>query len=72
MLCVASDGSDGPTADAGALVSAETVAWARAHPGRVAAALAGFDAGNALEAARALITTGPTGTNLCDLYLVVT
>jgi len=72
VLCVASDGSDGPTADAGALVSAETVAWARAHPGRVAAALAGFDAGNALEAARALITTGPTGTNLCDLYLVVT
>jgi hydroxypyruvate reductase len=70
ILCIASDGSDGPTADAGALVTAETVSWVRAHRERVDDALAAYDSGTALAAAGALVTTGATGTNLCDLYLV--
>jgi glycerate 2-kinase len=66
VLAVGSDGSDGPTGDAGALVDGAT--WARAGDG--ARALRDFDSGTALAAAGDLVTTGPTGTNLCDLYVV--
>jgi glycerate 2-kinase len=68
VLCAGSDGSDGPTGDAGGLVDAGT--WLRAGVGVSGAALAGFDAGSALAAAGDLVTTGPTGSNLCDLFLV--
>jgi len=67
ILCAGTDGTDGPTSDAGAVIDAGTAARA----GDVARALAGYDAGTALAAAGDLLTTGPTGTNLCDLYLVV-
>jgi len=67
VLGAGTDGTDGPTRDAGAVIDAGTAARA----GDVQAALAAFDAGTALAAAGALLTTGPTGTNLCDLYIVV-
>jgi glycerate 2-kinase len=67
ILCAGTDGTDGPTPDAGAVIDAGTAARA----GDVAGALAAFDAGTALAAAGDLLTTGPTGTNLCDLYIVV-
>jgi glycerate-2-kinase len=69
VLAVGSDGTDGPTADAGGLVDAGTAARV---PGGPAAALAAFDSGTALAAAGDLVTTGPTGTNLADLFLVLT
>lgn len=71
ILCAATDGSDGPTADAGGLITPAVVEWVRAHPTQVAMALASHDSGRLLAAAGALFTTGPTGTNLCDLYVVV-
>ncbi len=67
VLCAGSDGSDGPTRDAGAIVDAGTAGRA----GDVAGALAAYDAGTALAAAGDVWTTGPTGQNLCDLYIVV-
>jgi glycerate 2-kinase len=69
VLAVGSDGTDGPTADAGGLVDAGTAARAGLP---LADALARFDAGTALAAAGDLVTTGPTGNNLCDLFVVLT
>ncbi len=71
ILCVASDGRDGPTDDAGGLVDAGTAARAAASGCDPSAALAACDAGTALAAAGALVTTGPTGTNLADLFVGV-
>lgn len=62
-LALASDGSDGPTMAAGGLVHAEM-----RHD--VRAALANHDSGPALESLGGLVVTGPTGTNLTDLYIV--
>lgn len=64
VLVAGTDGSDGPTRDAGGLVTGET--WG---PG-AAEALAAADAGTYLDQRDALVTTGPTGTNVMDLMLV--
>ncbi len=69
MLCAGSDGSDGPTGDAGALVSGETVARARQEGLDPQRHLVRADSGTLLEAAGELITTGPTGTNVMDLVI---
>src|SRR5262249_20479358 len=68
VLAVGTDGTDGPTHDAGGLVDAGTAARASVP---LADALARFDAGTALERAGDLVTTGPTGNNLCDLFVVL-
>ena len=69
LLAAGTDGRDGPTDAAGALVDGTT--W-----GRVAAAgrdpaqdLAAHDAYHALDAAQALVRTGATGTNVMDLVI---
>jgi len=69
LLSVGTDGTDGPTLDAGALVDGGTVV--RGEAGEISArhALAYADAGNFLEASGDLIQTGPTGTNVMDLML---
>ncbi|MGD9597578.1 MAG: DUF4147 domain-containing protein [Steroidobacteraceae bacterium] len=69
LLAAGTDGADGPTEDAGALVDGDT--WQRIidaglDPG---AALARADSGTALEAAGDLVHTGPTGTNVGDLVI---
>ena len=66
VAAVDTDGVDGPTDAAGAIVDGETVA---VREGRHA--LAHNDATTALGAADAVITTGPTGTNVNDLRVVV-
>ncbi len=70
VLAAGSDGTDGPTGDAGGVVDAGS--WARASAAGIdpERALARFDAGCALAAAGDLFTTGPTGNNLCDLFVV--
>ncbi|MET0027466.1 MAG: DUF4147 domain-containing protein [Candidatus Thiodiazotropha sp.] len=69
MLCAGSDGSDGPTGDAGALVDGDTVMQARQEGFDPGLCLTRADSGTLLEAVGALITTGPTGTNVMDLVI---
>jgi len=69
FLSAGTDGTDGPTPDAGALVDAGTIARGEAEGIPAHQALAAADAGNFLEASGDLIQTGPTGTNVMDLML---
>ena len=71
LLACGTDGTDGPTADAGGEVDGATLARGRRRGLDAAAALAAADAGNYLEAAGALVATGPTGTNVMDLVLAL-
>ncbi len=69
FLAAASDGSDGPTSDAGGLVDGATVARGSVAGLDVNEALARADAGTFLAASGDLVSTGPTGTNVMDLML---
>ena len=63
ILVAGTDGTDGPTPDAGGIVDGRT--WGDG----AAEALARADAGTYLAAHDALVTTGPTGTNVMDLMI---
>jgi len=67
FLAAGTDGTDGPTADAGALVDGGTLGRGALAGLDADAALRGADAGRFLEASGDLIDTGPTGTNVMDL-----
>jgi len=69
LLAAGTDGTDGPTEDAGALVDGETVTRGELHGPIAREALARADAGTFLEASGDLVHTGPTGTNVMDLIL---
>ncbi len=69
LLAAGTDGSDGPTEDAGALVDGGTVARGARQGLDAAEALARADAGTFLAASGDLVHTGPTGTNVMDLML---
>jgi hydroxypyruvate reductase len=69
LLAAGTDGRDGPTDAAGAIVDQETwreVARAGREPARD---LAGHDAYHALDAAGALLRPGLTGTNVMDIVI---
>jgi hydroxypyruvate reductase len=72
LLAAGTDGRDGPTDAAGAVVDRDT--WQRiVTAGRDPAAdLSGHNAHPALDAAGALVRTGPTGTNVMDLAIALT
>jgi len=65
------DGSDGGTEAAGAIVDGETVARATEAQVSLEAALAGHRSGEALAELGDLIVTGPTQTNVNDLFVIV-
>ena len=69
ILAAGTDGSDGPTTDAGALVDGGTLARAELAGCDVERAFREFDSGLALECAEDLVHTGPTGTNVGDLLI---
>lgn len=69
VAMIATDGVDGPTDAAGALVTGATLTRARALGLDVAQALAANDSYPCLEALGALLFTGPTGTNVGDLMV---
>lgn len=69
LLSAGSDGTDGPTDDAGAMVDAQTVERAELAGCDVERAYREFDSGTALECAEDLVFTGPTGTNVGDLLI---
>jgi hydroxypyruvate reductase len=72
IAALGSDGSDGPTSAAGGLVDGNTAPRLAQLGISLDAALRDNNAYPALQAARALINTGATGTNVNDLYLVLT
>ncbi len=67
LIAAGTDGRDGPTDAAGAIVDRDTWEAVRAAGRDPAADLANHDAYPALKAARALLRTGPTGTNVMDV-----
>lgn len=71
VLCIGSDGTDGPTDAAGGYVDADT--WEKiARSGKTPREyLESNDSYNALKLSDGLIFTGATGTNVNDLYLLL-
>jgi glycerate 2-kinase len=70
VAAVATDGTDGPTDAAGALVSGETWSHAQQMGLDLDRAIARNDSYRALKRLGCHITTGPTDTNVNDLYLL--
>ena len=71
IASVGTDGEDGPTDAAGAVANAAVVAAIDDQGLNVATALARCDAYPLLTAAGGLIHTGPTGTNVADVRIVL-
>ena len=69
VLAAGTDGSDGPTDAAGAVADPTTIARARANGIDAQRALAENDSGSFFAALGDLVITGPTGSNLMDVYL---
>ncbi len=69
FLAAGTDGTDGPTEDAGALVDGETVTRGVVAGFNAGQSLIQADAGSFLEASGDLVATGPTGTNVMDIML---
>ncbi|NQT17016.1 MAG: glycerate kinase, partial [Planctomycetes bacterium] len=71
LLSGGTDGEDGPTDAAGAILDASILAAAGEHGLDPAHYLARNDAYHFFQPLAALIKTGPTHTNVCDLRVVV-
>jgi len=71
VLAAGTDGTDGPTDATGAIVDASSVARGAAAGADARQALQDNDAYRFLRASGDLLVSGPTRTNLLDLYLVL-
>lgn len=71
LFSVGSDGTDGPTDAAGGWVDGNTAAALREKGIDIEQVLSRNDAYRALQACGGLITTGPTGTNVNDLTVLL-
>ena len=71
LASVGTDGIDGPTRAAGAIVDAMTIARAQAMGLDASAALARHDSHPFFHALGDLVVTGPTGTNVGDLQVLL-
>ena len=71
ILSAGSDGTDGPTDAAGGIVDGGTAEAMRLRGVDPAQALRDNDSYRALQAADALLITGPTGTNVNDVSLIL-
>ena len=69
VLAAGTDGTDGPTDAAGALVDGRTIARLTRAGIDARAALRDNDSYRALDAAGDLVRPGPTNTNLLDIYV---
>jgi len=72
VFSVGTDGTDGPTDAAGAIADGKTVARARKLGLNPVEYLANNDSYHFFEALGDLVKTGPTGTNVADVRLVLT
>jgi hydroxypyruvate reductase len=70
-LAAGTDGTDGPTSAAGAVADGRSGPRARALGHDPRARLADNDSNPVLAALGDLVVTGPTNTNLLDLYLLL-
>lgn len=71
LIVCGTDGSDGPTDDAGGLVDEATLDEATRLGLDIDWSLNRADSGTTLEKLNALVTTGPTGTNVMDLAIAL-
>jgi glycerate 2-kinase len=71
ILSGGTDGSDGPTDAAGAIADGTTIARAEAVGRNPAADLANNDSYRFFDSLGDLIVTGPTGTNVADVQLIL-
>jgi len=71
LLACGTDGSDGNTEDAGAIVDGNTLQRGRDNGCDPIGCLAAADSGRFLEASGDLVYTGPTGTNVGDLLIAL-
>ncbi len=71
FLAAGTDGTDGPTPDAGGVVDGTTVAKGIKAGLDINNFLAAVDIGNYLEKTGDIVTTGPTGTNVMDLVIAL-
>jgi glycerate-2-kinase len=71
VVAIGTDGTDGPTDAAGAVVDGHTVAQAKQCSVDLMGALKRHNIYPALKRLHQLIVTGPTGTNVNDLYLLL-
>ena len=71
MLAAGTDGTDGPTDATGAIVDAGSVERGTKAGADARRALADNDAHGFLRASADLLVSGPTRTNLLDLYVAV-
>ncbi len=71
LLACGTDGTDGPTEDAGGVVDGHTLNSGRELGMDAHDYLARADAGTYLDGVGGLVTTGPTGTNVMDLVVAI-
>ena len=71
ILSAGSDGTDGPTDAAGGIVDGDTAEELAAHGISIQRALENNDAYHALKKADGLVVTGPTGTNVNDIAILL-
>jgi hydroxypyruvate reductase len=71
LLAAATDGADGNTDDAGALVDGSSIARGQLDELDAADCLARADAGRFLAASGDLLSTGPTGSNVMDIIMLM-
>jgi hydroxypyruvate reductase len=71
IASIGTDGEDGPTTAAGGLAAADVQEAISSRGLDVARAVARCDALSLLESAGGLVVTGPTGTNVADLRIVL-
>ncbi|MEZ6196590.1 MAG: DUF4147 domain-containing protein [Planctomycetota bacterium] len=71
VLAAGSDGEDGPTDAAGALLDAPRFRRLRSETGEPQVSLGRHDVHPLLDRAGALLRTGPTGTNVMDLRVIL-
>jgi len=71
VAAIGTDGTDGPTDAAGAVIDGTTVARAKRVSVDLKAALKRHNIYPALKRLHQLLVTGPTGTNVNDLYLLL-
>lgn len=71
FVIAGTDGTDGSTSDAGALVDGATVERGQLAGLDLEESLVKADSGHFLERSGDLITTGPTGTNVMDLMIAL-